>query len=197
VTTGNNELWVATFEGQILRVDLAERRVVTRLKRFVGNEVSIASAGGYLWGTSVEQPTLFRINPDTAQIVERGDIDAAGKSFPGVTTSPDGTLWVAAAPDRFEERDPESGDILESYELPVPEGDDPNTYYRGGIPPASARCGPPSSTTSTEATPSYASNANEPADSEFLATSRCFLGVACQPAGLIMRSWYGRGTNRR
>ena len=133
VTTGNNELWVATFEGQILRVDLAERRVVTRLKRFVGNEVSIASAGGYLWATSVEEPTLLRINPDTAQIVERGDIDAAGKSFPGVTTSPDGTLWVAAATDRFEERDPESGDILESYELPVPEGDDPNTYYRGGI----------------------------------------------------------------
>jgi streptogramin lyase len=133
VTTGNNELWVATFDGEILKVDLAERRVVTRLKPFVGNDVSIAPAGGYLWATSVEQPTLFRINPVTAQVVERGDIDAAGSAFPGVATSPDGTLWVAAAPDRIEERDPRTGEILESYELRVPEGVDPNTYYRGGI----------------------------------------------------------------
>ena len=133
VMTGNNELWVATFDGEILKVDLAERRVVTRLRRFVGNEVSIAPAGGYLWATSVEQPTLFRINPDTEQVVERGDIDAAGAGFPGVATSPDGTLWVAAAPDRIEERDPQTGQTLKSYELPVPEGVDPNTYYRGGI----------------------------------------------------------------
>ena len=133
VMTGNNELWVATFDGEILKVDLAERSVVTRLRRFVGNEVSIAAAGGYLWATSVEQSTLSRINPDTGQVVERGDIDAADAGFPGLATSPDGTLWVAAAPDRIEERDPQTGQTLKSYELPVPEGVDPNTYYRGGI----------------------------------------------------------------
>jgi DNA-binding beta-propeller fold protein YncE len=133
VSTGNNELWVATFDGEILKVDLAERRVVTRLERFVGNEVSIAPAGGYLWATSVEQPTLFRIDPDTEQVVERGDINAAGNGFPGVATSPDGALWITAAPDRIEERDPDNGDILESYELPVLEGVDPDTYYRGGL----------------------------------------------------------------
>jgi DNA-binding beta-propeller fold protein YncE len=109
VMTGNNELWVATFDGEILKVDLAERSVVTRLRRFVGNEVSIAAAGGYLWATSVEQPTLSRINPDTGQVVERGDIDAAGAGFPGLATSPDGTLWVAAAPDHAARAAPEDG----------------------------------------------------------------------------------------
>jgi DNA-binding beta-propeller fold protein YncE len=130
VMTGNNELWVATFDGEILKVDLAERSVVTRLRRFVGNEVSIAAAGGYLWATSVEQPTLSRINPDTGQVVERGDIDAAGAGFPGVATSPDGTLWVAAAPDRIEERDPQTGQTLKSYDIPLDDDVHINEYFR-------------------------------------------------------------------
>jgi DNA-binding beta-propeller fold protein YncE len=133
VSTGNNELWVATFDGEILKVDLAERRVVTRLERFVGNEVSIAPAGGYLWATSVEQPTLFRINPDTEQVVERGAINAAGAGFPGVATSPDGTLWVAAAPDRIEERDPQTGQTLKSYDIPLDDDVHINEYFRNSI----------------------------------------------------------------
>ena len=133
VMTGNNELWVATFDGEILKVDLAERSVVTRLRRFVGNEVSIAAAGGYLWATSVEQPTLSRINPDTGQVVERGDIDAAGAGFPGLATSPDGTLWVAAAPDRIEERDPRTGQTLKSYDIPLDDDVHINDYFRNSI----------------------------------------------------------------
>ena len=134
VSTGNNELWVATFDGEILKVDLAERRVVTRLKPFGTAEVSIASAGGYLWATSVEEPTLLRIHPDTEQIDQRGAIDAAGDAFPRVATSPDGSLWVAAAPGRIEERDPQTGQTLRSYDIPLDDDANVNEYFSiGGI----------------------------------------------------------------
>jgi hypothetical protein len=168
-------------------VDLAERRVVTRLSGFVGNEVSIAAAGGYLWATSVEQPTLFRINPDTGQVVERGDIDAAGSWLPGRghVTGRDPLGRRRARPDRRTR--PPNRRHTESYELPVPEGVDPNTYYRGGITTGFGSVWATIFDEFYETTPSYASNADEPADSESLASSnvsRCGVNLR----GCVKRS---------
>ena len=135
IPTSNNELWVVPFSGEILKVDLAQQRVVTRLQPFATDAaVSLASAGGHLWATSIQRPTLLRIDPSTGKIDQRGDIDAAGAAFPWLFAAPDGTLWVAAAPDRIQELDPETGDILKTYDIPLADDADVDTYYNvGGI----------------------------------------------------------------
>ncbi len=135
IPTSNNELWVAPFSGEILKVDLAQQRVVTLLKPFPADAaVSLVSAGGHLWATSIQRPTLLRIDPSTGKIDQLGDIDAAGAAFPWLFAAPDGTLWVAAAPDRIQELDPENGDILKTYDIPLADDADVDTYYNvGGI----------------------------------------------------------------
>jgi streptogramin lyase len=134
VCTGNNELWVATFDNEILQVDLARHRVVTRLKPFGKAEVNIAFAGGYLWATSFKEPTLLRIDPGTGEIDRRGNIDAAGSQFPRLFTAPDGTLWAVAAPDRIDRLDPETGQTRKSYDIPLSDDANPDDYYSvGGV----------------------------------------------------------------
>jgi DNA-binding beta-propeller fold protein YncE len=134
VATGNEVLWVATFSGEIVQVNLAQRRVVTRLKPFGEAEITIASAGGYIWATSIEQPSLLRIEPRTEEIDRRREIDAVGADFPSLSAATDGTLWVAAAPNRIEEANPETGDTLKSYDIPLAEDADFDTYSSlGGI----------------------------------------------------------------
>ena len=135
IPTSNNELWVVPFSGEILKVDLAQQRVVTRLKPFAADAaVSLVSAGGHLWATSIQQPTLLRIDTSTGKIDRLGDIDAAGAAFPWLFAAPDGTLWVYAAPDRIQELDPENGDILKTYDIPLADDADVDTYYSvGGI----------------------------------------------------------------
>jgi DNA-binding beta-propeller fold protein YncE len=133
VSTGNNELWVATFDGEIFKVDLAARRVVTRLTPFGFAEVSIAAAGGYLWATSFEEPTLLRIDLESGQIVQRGGIDSAGSGFPAVAPSPDGTLWITAAPNRIEQRDPQTGQALKSYDIPLDDDVYIDEYFSNSI----------------------------------------------------------------
>jgi DNA-binding beta-propeller fold protein YncE len=134
VSTGNDELWVATFDAEILKVDLAQRSVVTRLQPFGPKpvEVSLVTAGGHLWATSVQRPTLLRIDSRTGTIDRRGSIDASGNAFPRLSAPPDGTLWVAVAPDRIEELDAETGQTLKSYEIPMADDANPNDYYNAG-----------------------------------------------------------------
>jgi streptogramin lyase len=135
VVTGDNELWVATFDGEILEIDLTQRRVVTRLNPFGKAEVHIAFAGGYLWATSFQEPTLLRIDPRTGEIDRRSTIDADGSQFPRLFfTASDEALWVAAAPYRIEELDPETGQTLKSYDIPLADDASPDDYYSvGGV----------------------------------------------------------------
>ena len=134
IPNGNSELWVVTFSGELLKVDLAQQRVVTRLQPFgaADAEVFLVPAGGHLWATSIQEPTLLRIDPRTGKIERRGTIDAAGEAFPRLSAAPDGTLWVAAAPDRIEELDPETGDTLKSYDIPLDNEADVDTYFNAG-----------------------------------------------------------------
>ena len=135
VFTGKSELWVAPFSGELLKVDLARERVVARLKQapFDTGAFAVVSAGGYLWAVAPGLPTLLRINPRTLHVDRRGTVYAEGAPFPSLSAAPDGTLWLGTALDRIEQLDPETGDKLTSYRIPVADDARPDDYYAGVV----------------------------------------------------------------
>jgi hypothetical protein len=131
VLTGSNKMLIATFHGEVLGVDVAKQRVVSRLQPFgVPAKVHIVSAGGFVW--AVDPSALVRIDPQTQQIGPRRQLDVTvSLGFPGLTAPPDETLWLATSPDRIEELDPNTGRTLQSYTIPLTE--DINGYFSSGI----------------------------------------------------------------
>jgi DNA-binding beta-propeller fold protein YncE len=131
VFTGTGEMWIATFHGEVLGVDVAKQRVVSRLQPFgVPAEVHIVSAGGFVW--AVDPSALVRIDPQTEAIGPPRQLDVTKSlGFPGLAAPPDGTLWLATSPDRIAELDPNTGRTLKAYTIPLTE--DINGYFSSGI----------------------------------------------------------------
>jgi streptogramin lyase len=134
VVAGPNKLWIATWEGEILLIDVPRRRVLTRSRPFGLAEVDIASAAGSLWAVAVDRGTLLRLDFNNGRVKDRKGIAVAGeRDFPRLAEQPDGSLWLASAPNQLHRIDPRSGNTLDSYDIPFSKDDDLNLYYYGGV----------------------------------------------------------------
>jgi DNA-binding beta-propeller fold protein YncE len=133
IVHAGQHLWIANFDGELLKIDLDRHRVATRLRPFAGALGHVVSAGGWLWAVSTDEPALLRMDPDTGEVTRRIATDFAGTASPGFAAPPDGTLWLASA-DRIERLDPKTGDTLDSYAVPLSDDTDLATYYAmGGV----------------------------------------------------------------
>jgi sugar lactone lactonase YvrE len=96
-------LWIADFEGRVLRFDPATRRVLARI-RVGGNAVAVAADGDVVWVMSNSSPDgsrsyLFKLDARSGKRLARGPVDGSG----GRVEAGAGGLWLV--------RDRDTGDL--------------------------------------------------------------------------------------
>ena len=128
----NGLLWTTTWEGELLRIDLKRRIVVSRHMPFPEPEdyVGIAAGtGDRILAVSGGAEELVVLDSITADVVARRPIELTGNvGVPVLVPQPDGTLLLARGPDVIDVLDPHSGRTLSTHRLP--EGTDPQAGER-------------------------------------------------------------------
>jgi streptogramin lyase len=128
--TDDSTLWTTTWDGELLKIDLTDRRVIARTWPFQKpTEMAVAALDGSMFAASGE--TLLRLDPITGQVVSRRSLDVTGGA--GLSVQPDGSLWLLRGVDRFDELDPETGQVLHTYHVPLTPGREDEPHNGGGF----------------------------------------------------------------
>ncbi len=118
---GEGAVWVATYSGLLVKIDPHSRRV-TRSVSLGIEPSSLAVGAGSVWITDANSPTVLRIEPEYARVVQRIDLPTDGVAQPSVTGTVAvgaGSLWVAHGLSRVARLDPDTGRLLASIEVPA------------------------------------------------------------------------------
>ena len=118
---GEGAVWVATYSGLLVKIDPHSRRV-TRSVSLGIEPSSIAVGAGSVWITDANSPTLLRVEPEYARVVQRIALpteDVAQRSVTGMVAVGAGSLWVAHGLSRVARLDPDTGRLLASIEVPA------------------------------------------------------------------------------
>ena len=118
---GEGAVWVATYSGLLVKIDPGSRRV-TRSVSLGIEPSSVAVGAGAVWITDANSPTLLRIEPEYARVVQRIALPTEGVAQPSVTGTVAvgaGSLWVAHGSSRVARLDPDTGRLLASVEVPA------------------------------------------------------------------------------
>ena len=118
---GADAVWVATHSGLLVKIDPHSRRV-TRSVTLGIEPSSVAVGAGSVWITDANSPTLLRIEPEYARVVQRIALPTEGVTQPSVTGTVAlgaGSLWVAHGLSRVARLDPGTGRLEASVEVPA------------------------------------------------------------------------------
>jgi DNA-binding SARP family transcriptional activator/ABC-type transport system substrate-binding protein len=118
---GEGAVWVATHSGLLVKIDPHSRRV-TRSVSLGIEPSSVAVGAGSVWITDANSPTLLRIEPEYARVLQRIALPTEGAAQPSVTGTVAvgaGSLWVAHGLSRVARLDPDTGRLLASIEVPA------------------------------------------------------------------------------
>lgn len=129
-------LWATSWEGELMKIDTEEQRVVGRFMPFPDPQdyVAIAAVPGSLFVVSGGQDQLLRLDPRTGELLSQRTITlTANTGFPALFEQPDGSLWLLTGPDHVERLDPGTGEAAESYRVALPTDVAPSEHYNGGL----------------------------------------------------------------
>lgn len=121
IFTHDGLLWTTTWDGELLRVDVDRRRVVSRHMPFAEPKdyVGLAAGADRVFAVSGGSNELVTFDASTAAVVHRRSIRLeGGDGFPVFPPQPDGTLLLARGPSAIDVLSPRTGHPVSTYDVP-------------------------------------------------------------------------------
>src|SRR5439155_1759218 len=93
---GEGALWNVSFDGELTRIDPSTGRIEAFRNSGVAIPCGLAVAAGSVWVTDCTSPTLVRIDPRQAVVIDRITLPkTASAADTGEVVYGAGSLWVA------------------------------------------------------------------------------------------------------